>query len=297
MSFPRTCSTSDQASNVWQYLAVLLWFKAKFTCKFLLGVLVGLLTVRVGRPLYSYWVASTWPWCESLCLVLLYFVLLCIVADVTRRSVLSCGEQRGREWILGKEEEGKELGGVREEFKKNKELLRSLTKSLSYISKEHWLCFPPGISVLSSIKMIFWASHSISTIPLKKASGPYPSLYSSWHPTAEFNDFLSEKFKWSLNLLRSSISQWPSSHIQLLQMFLFFPFLLRERWTISANILGAHHIFKVILEEKSNTARQGCSSKFSCVLCRFNLSSQDPSLRGRSGKKRKAFAPTEDHFT
>lgn len=109
--------------------------------------------------------------------------------------------------------------------------------------------------LLISIKMIFWAFHSILTIPLKEASGPDPSLYSSWHPTVEFNDFLSEKFKWSLILLRSSNSQWPSSHIQLLQMFLFFPFfpffffLLRERWTTSANILGAHHIFKVILEE------------------------------------------------
>lgn len=130
--------------------------------------------------------------------------------------------------------------------------MRSLTKILSYVSKEHWFCFPPGIFVLISIKMIFWAFHSVLTIPLKEASGPYPSLYSSWHPTAEFNDFLSEKFKWSLILLRSSNSQWPSSHIQLLQMFLFFPFfpfLLREWRTISANILGAHHIFKVILEE------------------------------------------------
>lgn len=47
------------------------------------------------------------------------FVLLC-TADVTRRSVLSCGEHRGGGWILGRGKEGKELGGVREELKKKK---------------------------------------------------------------------------------------------------------------------------------------------------------------------------------
>lgn len=52
------------------------------------------------------------------------FVALC-TADVTRRSVLFSGEQRGRKWILERGKERKKLGGVREEFKKRKKKKRA----------------------------------------------------------------------------------------------------------------------------------------------------------------------------
>lgn len=52
---------------------------------------------------------------------------------------------------LGERGGGERTGRSERRIKKKKKLLMSLTKSLSYISKEHWLCFPPG----SSIKMIF----------------------------------------------------------------------------------------------------------------------------------------------
>lgn len=56
---------------------------------------------------------------------------------------------------------------------------------------------------LLSVKAIFLMFYSIPLIPLKAASGPYSSFYSSQHPTVDFNYFVSEKFKCSLILITS----------------------------------------------------------------------------------------------